>query len=75
MRGNPKYVTSYRSELAGLISLMKYIKKEGYDNTPIEMWYDNKAVVNILNNEEELNITDLDMAEPDLVEFGKDLMK
>ena len=27
VRGNPRYMTSYRSELAGIISLLKYIKK------------------------------------------------
>ena len=28
VRGNPRYMTSYRSELAGIISLLKYIKKK-----------------------------------------------
>ena len=27
VRGNSRYMTSYRSELAGIISLLKYIKK------------------------------------------------
>ena len=42
---------------------------------PIEMWCDNEAVVNILNDKKELNITDLDMAESYLVKAGKELMK
>ena len=75
VRGNPRYMTSYRSELAGIISLLKYIKKNGLSNTPIDMWCDNEAVVNILTEERELNVTDLDMAEYDLVSVGKELMK
>ena len=39
------------------------------------MWCDNEAVVNILTEERELNVTDLDMAEYDLVSVGKELMK
>ena len=68
-------MTLYRWELVGVISLLRYVKKEGYTNTPIEIWCDNEAVVNILNDEEELNVTDLDRAESDLVKIGKDLMK
>ena len=68
-------MTSYRLELAGIISLLKYINKKGFSNTPIEMWCDNEAVVNILTEERELNVTDLDMAEYDLVSVGKELMK
>ena len=75
VRGNPRYMTSYRSELAGIISLLKYIQKNGFRDTLIEMWCDNEAVVNVLNDERELNVTDLDMAEYDLVSAGKELMK
>ena len=66
---------SYRSELVGIISLLRYIKEKGFSNTAIEMWSDNEAVVNILNDKKELNVIDLDMAESDLVRAGKELMK
>ena len=56
-------------------NIITEIHKKGFSNTPIEMWCNNEAVVNVLNDERELNITDLDMAESDLVKAGKELMK
>ena len=75
VRENPRYIASYRSELVGIISLLKYVKEKGFSNTQIEMWCNNKAVVHILNNEKEINIKDIDMAKSDLVKAGKELTK
>ena len=75
MRANEKYMNSYRAELGGVCNLLQYIVKNGMQGHEIELWCDNKGVVDRLSNEMQLSLTDMTAAESDLLKVARDQLR
>ncbi|KAL7545317.1 hypothetical protein ACHAWF_008670 [Thalassiosira exigua] len=75
VRSNPKYMTSYRAELAGVHDVLKYLDVNGMHDMSIDLWCDNKGVIDVLTSENEYGLTDLDAAESDLVKSALLILK
>ncbi|KAL7547196.1 hypothetical protein ACHAWF_010516 [Thalassiosira exigua] len=69
-------MTSYRAELAGVVhSVLKYLDDNGMHDKSIDLWCDNKGVIDVLTSENEYGLTDLDAAESDLVKSSLALLR
>jgi ribonuclease HI len=64
--GNPKYMNSYRGEMAGVHDLIKWLHSEGMTRKKIKIVCDNQSCVTTLNTTY-FSLTDLDQAEADLI--------
>jgi len=69
VRANPKYITSYRAELAGVTNLLGELVQQKFDQ-PINLWCDNEGVVKMLSKKT-LCLTDLTSAEGDLLKVAR----
>lgn len=74
VRSNPRYMTSYRAEMAGVADLLQYIKDEGLHTIEITLWCDNEAVVKVLSGENALALTDMNKSEADLTKTALDAL-
>ena len=72
---NPKYVTSFRAEIAGICDLLKYSVKEKMFDTKFELWCDNKACLDILRPDRVPMLTDLVDAESDLITVMRSMLR
>ena len=74
VRSNPKYMTSYRAEMAGLHNVIQYISTNALSDIDIELWCDSESAVKVLNSTDEYMLTSLDAAESDLVKAARALL-
>ncbi|KAL7523045.1 hypothetical protein ACHAWF_000338, partial [Thalassiosira exigua] len=74
VRSNPRYISSYRVELAGICDLLEYILDNDLGHMIIDLWCDNKSVVDILTRPDPYSLTDLDSAESDLTQKATDIL-
>ena len=74
VRSNPRYISSYRVELAGMCDLLEYILENDLGHIVIDLWCDNKAVVDLLMRPDPYSLTDLDSAESDLTQKATDIL-
>jgi hypothetical protein len=49
IRTNPKYMTSFRSELEGVHDVISYLVTNNYTGRKIDLWCDNKWCIDALN--------------------------
>jgi hypothetical protein len=49
--GNPKYMNSYRGEMAGILDLIQYLDTAGYHTKTITLCCDNQSCITVLNDE------------------------
>ena len=75
VNANPKYVTSFRAEIAGICDLLKYSVKERMFDTEFEIWCDNKACLDVLRPDREPMLADLTDAESDLIAVARNMLR
>ena len=65
---NPKYMSSFRAELAGLHDMLGYALKNGSRNAKYKIFCDNESVLKVLDPSKEPTIVELSKAEGKLVQ-------
>ena len=74
VRANPKYMTSFRVEFAGVHNMLKYIVDNGLHDKKITIWCDNEAVIKVLAQTDPY-LADLTNSEGDLLKGSKEYCK
>lgn len=74
VRANPKYMTSFRVEAAGVHNMLKYILDNGLTDKKTTIWCDNEAVIKVLTQSYQ-SLTDLTNSESDLIKSSKDIIE
>ncbi|KAL7547147.1 LOW QUALITY PROTEIN: hypothetical protein ACHAWF_010468, partial [Thalassiosira exigua] len=74
VRSNPRYMTSFHAEMAGMANLLQYLKDEGLHDVEISFWCNNEAVVKVLSGQDALAITDLKKSKADLTKKALDTL-
>ena len=72
---NPKYMSSFRAELEGVHDMLTYARKAGNANRKLEIWYDNKSVLQVLDTTRQPSIVELSNSEGKLVQQTRHLLK
>ncbi|KAL7549684.1 hypothetical protein ACHAWF_012947, partial [Thalassiosira exigua] len=75
VRANPRYMTSFRAEMAGLLDMLQYIDKHNMHDAFLTLWCDNKACLDILSSKEDPYMTDLSSSEADLIQAARKIIK
>ncbi|KAL7550562.1 hypothetical protein ACHAWF_015354 [Thalassiosira exigua] len=75
VRSNPKYMTSYRAELAGVHDVLQYLDDNAMNDKLIDLWCDNKGVIDVLSPGGDYSLTNLNAAESDLVKSALKILK
>ena len=65
---NPKYMSSFRAELEGVHDMLTYARKAGNANKKLEIWCDNKSVLQVLDTTRQPSIVELSNSEGKLVQ-------
>ncbi|KAL7524216.1 hypothetical protein ACHAWF_000866 [Thalassiosira exigua] len=73
VRANPRYMTSFRAEMAGLLDILQYIDRREMYDAFVTLWCDNKACV--LSSKEDPYLTDLSSSEADLIQAARKIIK
>ena len=60
---NPKYMSSFRAELEGVHDMLIYARKAGNANKKLEIWCDNKSVLQVLDAKRQPSIVELSNSE------------
>ena len=67
---NPKYMNSFRAELAGVTDLLTYLVEEMMHDHEVELWCDNKGVVDKLTSATPPSLTEMTAKEGDLLKVA-----
>ena len=72
---NPKYVTLFRADIAGICDLLKYSVKEKMFDTEFTLWCDNKTCLDVLCPNRAPMLTDLTDTESDLIGVTRSMLR
>ena len=75
VEASPRYMTSYRGELAGIHNMVCSLKKAGYSDRTVELWCDSESVLKSLNLRKPPMLADLSKAEGSLVMLTQKLLQ
>eukprot|EP01082_Thalassiosira_pseudonana_P008637 g7672.t1 g7672 contig26:13077-14873(-) len=73
IRTNPKYMTSFRSELEGVHDVISYLATNHYTGKKIDLWCDNKWCIDALNKPGD-SLDELGKAEGALLKATRNLL-
>ena len=65
---NPKFMSSCCAELEGVHDMLAYARKAGNSNKKLEIWCDNKSVLQVLDTVKQPSIVKLSNSEGKLVQ-------
>ena len=65
---NPKYMSSFRAKLEGVHDMLTYARRAGNADKTLEIWCDNKSVLQVLDTKRQSSIAELTNSEGKLVQ-------
>ena len=72
---NPKYMSSFRAKLEGVHDMLTYACKAGNTTRTLEIWCDNKGVLQVLDAKRQPSIVELSNSEGEMVQQTRRLLK